>query len=156
MNRPKRLIAVPETAAPHAPLRVAKLPQFQPIEIREFSVERTERCAWLARRAVREALAAWGLLGLLDEVELMVSEAVTNVFTHTAGTGPITFSLQRVERGVLVVVDDQDPTPMPAPALPERLDHSGRGVFLALNQAADYGQDLQTDGKHLWAQFAAA
>jgi anti-sigma regulatory factor (Ser/Thr protein kinase) len=158
VSRPKRLIPVPAGPHPDVPLRVAALPQFEAVEIREFSIERTGQCARYARAAVREALAEWGLLDLLDEVELMASEAVTNAYLHAKSENPIGLRLHRVTRGVLVVVDDADPTPIPAPSLPDRPegDEHRRGVFLALAQAADYGQDLQTDGKHLWAQFAAA
>lgn len=111
------------------------------------------RAAGLARAEVRRRLQDWDLPELLDAVELLTSEVVTNALLHT-GSSPV-LRLVREPGGVRVLVCDD------SPVVPVRRRHSaaattGRGVQLLQDLADDWGCDPQPTGKAVWFLVTAA
>ena len=103
-----------------------------------------------ARRFAHDCLTRWQLEKQADNVELVVTELVTNAIRH--GRGPVTLSIgRRLKR---IVVQVQDPSPeQPAPDQPDVLADSGRGLLLVEELAADWGSTPTDGGKRVWAEL---
>ncbi|MET7484383.1 ATP-binding protein [Streptomyces sp. NPDC005538] len=107
---------------------------------------RDPRAARVARMTVRAALTGHGRGELLDAVELLTSEMVTNAYLHTSG--PASLRLSALADGRLRVgVWDSHPR-IPAPfgeppcgrvPLPPADVHGGRGLFLVQEYANCWG-----------------
>ncbi|MFF3244814.1 SpoIIE family protein phosphatase [Streptomyces sp. NPDC002870] len=115
----------------------------------ELSLEPRE--AARARRLVRGQLRSWGLAGLNETVELLVSEVVTNAVRHTSGRRA---ELRLVRAGSLLCeVADEDHT------LPTLLDarwddEIGRGLRVLSTLAREWGTSRTTEGKTVWFELA--
>ncbi len=126
-----------------------------------------------ARLHARQVVWEWGLADLADNVELLVSELVTNAVRASADAAQsrrrrFRVGLMQVElhlacdrRSVLVQVQDSSPgTPARAEADAEAdLDgNSGRGLLLVEHLSARWGtQTLQASaGKVVWALVSQA
>ena len=112
----------------------------------------TSAAPGLARAAVRTALARWGRSELSDDVELAVSELVTNAVLH-AGSGPV-LTLRAYADGVRVEVADA------AQRLPTAREYgedsgTGRGLHLVDGLARSWGAEPTPAGKVVWAIFGA-
>ncbi|WP_159326975.1 ATP-binding protein [Streptomyces tendae] len=96
------------------------------------------RAARVARMTVRAALGGHGRHGVLDSVELLASELVTNAYRHTRG--PCSLRLTALSDGRLRVgVWDSSPH-VPAPfAEPQGDAESGRGLRLVQAYADSWG-----------------
>jgi serine/threonine-protein kinase RsbW len=104
----------------------------------------------LARRATRDALAAWQL-GLLEETAvLLVSELVTNAVRHARNTGTVTLELRSAGTRLRVEVQDADPQ-WPQPRNPAGCDESGFGFVLVDSLAGQWGVRQTPAGKVVWA-----
>lgn len=111
------------------------------------------RAARVARTTVRAALKGHGMAHVLDPVELLTSELVTNTYLHTKG--PASLRLTALGEGRLRVgVWDSHPY-IPAPfARPpgDRVppapagDVGGRGLFLVQELADSWGGWSLKDG----------
>ena len=112
-----------------------------------------------ARQFAAEALD--GLLGrtvpagLLDDVQLVVSELVTNAVR--AGSPAVRLAISLAEEGRLTirVTDAADGWPRPRDAATE--DPGGRGLALVSAIAASWGADTDGTGtttKTVWAELA--
>ncbi|MFE9257622.1 SpoIIE family protein phosphatase [Streptomyces sp. NPDC006879] len=107
-----------------------------------------------ARRQIRELLHDWTVRDQVDSAELMVSEMVTNVLTHTDGDallvaeamGELGTRRLRVE-----VADSSDE--LPHRRQPGEMASSGRGVLLMELLAHDWGVDPQGEGKSIWFEL---
>lgn len=103
--------------------------------------------ASVARRLVREALAAWDLSDLADDLTMVVSEVVTNTVVHAKSE--MTLSLHRQGRGVRGEVADQsDVWPAPLSAGPNA-EH-GRGLAIVAAYSERWGVSPAPDGKIVW------
>ena len=102
---------------------------------------------WHARELCRRRAE-----GLADDVELIVSELVTNAVVH--GSGRITLTLELVQDGVRVAVSDQGPG---EPTLRRSgPDGRGRGLVLVDLVAAEWGiRRLADGGKEIWCVVLA-
>jgi anti-sigma regulatory factor (Ser/Thr protein kinase) len=122
-----------------------------------FRLDPVPESAGRARRAVHALLAAWGLDRLADEVDVVVSELVTNALLHSGegpvgAEAPVRFDLV-VRAGRLTArVVDASPLP-PRPEEAEDTAESGRGLILVEALAADWGWEDLPDGKAVWAAF---
>lgn len=106
--------------------------------------------AALARRLAAEQLAEWGLDGLIDTAQLLVSEVVTNAVRHTAG--PILLSLTQYPTALRCDVEDSDPeTPQHKPGSEEA--ESGRGLVLLDALTMAWGSRRTPDGKSIWFEL---
>jgi anti-sigma regulatory factor (Ser/Thr protein kinase) len=120
-------------------------------------VETAPRCA---RGILAAALAQWGLPGLREPGEEIISELVTNAIaaSHRAappGTGPlpVTVWITAGNGELCIRVWDPDPAPPPAdPSLPGDLAESGRGLFIVAALASRWSwHPAPSGGKYVWA-----
>lgn len=116
-----------------------------------------------ARQYARQLLWKWGLKELIEPVELVVSELVTNAVRASGGLDPhprtseaalsvIRLWLRVEERGVLVQVWDASPS-SPERQEPGPAAESGRGLLLVEMLSAAWGAFELTHepGKVVWA-----
>lgn len=106
-----------------------------------------------ARRWVADRLAELRLDDLLDAVELLTSEVVTNAVIH-AGT-PMVLRLRPEGPGVEVEVEDGSAMP-PARRHYSATATTGRGVEVLETLADDWGWRPHERGKLVWFRVLAA
>ena len=108
-----------------------------------------------ARRCTRQALTAWRLGHVADDLELVVSELVTNAVRAAPGMQaavPVALYLA-LERGRLYVLAwDCCPD---LPVLRAHADdaESGRGLELVRALSSDWGASAEPGGKVVYAMF---
>jgi len=109
-----------------------------------------------AREAVRQALLAWQLPGLVDPVVLSASELVTNALLH--GTPPVALTLVRGSGELRMGVHDNNPKPPPLGSAEQSRDAtSGRGLSIVADLADAVGcEQVPDDGKIVYARFATS
>ena len=106
--------------------------------------------ATVARRVLRVLLASWNIRCILDDVELVTSELVTNVVRH--GAFPAELRVQWQDACVRVAVEDAHPMPPRQRDVPtEAVD--GRGLQIIDEIARDWGVDRAGGGKVVWADL---
>jgi len=109
------------------------------------------RSAGEARRFVDEVLAQWDCAQLLDDVQLLVSELVTNAVVHAGSEAQVAVRLLpdalRIE-----VVDRGGDAPLPSEVRPPSSPgaESGRGLFLVESLATTWGVERIEGGKSVW------
>jgi anti-sigma regulatory factor (Ser/Thr protein kinase) len=111
-------------------------------------LERDVDGQWVGRlrRISAAKLRAWGLISLLDDVRLLVSELVTNALRYGEG-GEIVFRLVITIQGVLIAVDDGSGR-RPRLGVVDDASETGRGLFLVAAIADDWG--VSPDGTTTW------
>jgi anti-sigma regulatory factor (Ser/Thr protein kinase) len=122
---------------------------------------RTERSLVLAaslgairegRLFARQVTLDWGLNDLIDDVQLGVSELITNAVVHAGTEVELTL---RLGEELTIEVFDADPElrhpSSPAPAGPgEALATSGRGLHIVAAVSDDWGVKSVPAGKIVW------
>ncbi|SRR6266536_79843 len=103
-----------------------------------------------ARLHTRLVLAEWGLAGLTDSVEIVVSELVTNAVAASQRlewlpAAPVRLWLFSDTTRVLIAVWDADPH-LPARSQVDELAESGRGLLLVENLTTEW--DAYTTPHH--------
>ncbi|MFF8512980.1 ATP-binding protein [Streptomyces sp. NPDC015492] len=123
-----------------------------------FSLPPSPAAVPVARRQVREAIAAWPAVPAASEAahtaELVVSELVTNAVRY-AGHQPISVVTQLSDAVLRVEVSDASPT-LPTAALPDEDSEGGRGLFLVGVLADRFGTEPTGSGKCCWAEIDVA
>lgn len=117
-----------------------------------------------ARLHARHLLWEWELNDLAADIELLVSELVTNAVKATAGQQQAAIRLQLSSDNTRVRVEvwDADPQP-PAPkdltedGTPDLHEERGRGLFLvaALSSRWDWYPTRDPPGKVVWCELEA-
>jgi serine phosphatase RsbU (regulator of sigma subunit)/anti-sigma regulatory factor (Ser/Thr protein kinase) len=102
------------------------------------------------RAMVRERLRDWGLTGISDTVELLVSELVTNALVH--GVGQISLRLIRASTLLCEVRDDGKELPYLRSA--DDNAESGRGLQLVSFLAERWGNRRTENGKVVWFEHS--
>ena len=106
-----------------------------------------------ARSFVRAELSAQGLPDLVDDVELVVSELVTNAVLH-AGTA-LVVTLSEDGARVLLTVRDHTPRFGPLVRTVTPSDTQGRGLMITEMISDDWGVEIaSTSAKSVWASFS--
>ncbi|MFF3243786.1 SpoIIE family protein phosphatase [Streptomyces sp. NPDC002870] len=109
------------------------------------------------RRFARAQAVDWGLEKLTDELELLVSEIVTNALIH--GQSAVDVRIRKYEDRLRVEVRDNEPhPPIPAAILDieeTRNDEaeSGRGLLIVDAIASDWGSSPTGRGKTTWFEM---
>ncbi|MGA5731330.1 ATP-binding protein [Streptomyces seoulensis] len=118
------------------------------------TLPRAPESARTARRLVHAALSAWGLHDLADDSLLIVSELVANAVRH-ARRGSIRVMVERLTpHTIRVAVADFSPD-RPEPSPPTTDAEDGRGLFLVMTLAMNWGTDERRWGKVVWAELEA-
>ena len=102
-----------------------------------------------ARRLVREKLDEWGMAGLSDTAELLVSELVTNAQRY--GHSPVELDLLKTDRLLVEVGDGLDVVPQVRRA--RDTDEGGRGLQLVNQLASRWGTRATPVGKIVWFEL---
>lgn len=102
------------------------------------------------RRLTKARLAYWGLAGLADDVELLVSELVTNAIKHSRGT-EITMTLE-LNDGVLRLGVSDETGRFPLIQQPDDDAECGRGLQLVqcITQQHGGAWGIRPDGTSTW------
>lgn len=118
---------------------------------RRFPRRRTSVGA--SRDFVVDVLAEWQLTPLIDDIRLCVSELATNALLHGVPPGrEFAVRLRATQDLVHLEVRDSGGG-RPEVTCPAEEGCSGRGLFLVVELAADFGVDHHTIGKTVWAAF---
>lgn len=106
-----------------------------------------------ARGHTVNVLREWGMSGLAEDAETIVSELVTNAVpaARKSGRCPVV-SFRLTLQGSRLLIEVSDPSPAP----PARGDaapgaESGRGLLIVDALAAEWGWRPQNAGKTVWA-----
>lgn len=129
-------------------LLVARVRDLDPDEVATCPLPADPRFVSHARRFVRTTLASWGLTGLVDSTQLIVSELVTNALKH--GWPPVELRLLRGRTLVVEVADGSPATPAPRTATPD--EDTGRGLQLIKRFAYRWGTRPTPYGKIVWVE----
>jgi anti-sigma regulatory factor (Ser/Thr protein kinase) len=121
------------------------------------------------RHAIGDWLREWDLVALVDDVELVASELITNAILHAGGD--IVVVLERLGGGIRVLVRDGRPDLVPARRAPLLVDRSGdehldrlaqsmfeatttgRGLLLVDAFADAWGVQTGPTSKEVWAEL---
>ena len=118
------------------------------------TVVRRRDAAVLARRYARAQCTGHTPPTLVEDVELVVSELVTNAMRH--GRGQIRMHLEVAPDRVVVGVQDQGGG-QPSPRLPDATDVNGRGLALVAILATEWGVRAGPGGgKVVWCVLTPA
>lgn len=104
-----------------------------------------------ARKMVGDQLCAWGMSALVDDAELITSELVTNAMAH--GGGVIELRLAALPNSIRISVVDHDLNAIPQVTGERGLQVGGRGLSIVAQVSSDWGYELTTDGKEVWAEL---
>lgn len=104
-----------------------------------------------ARHAACDALRAWELADLVDDVQLAVAELVANAVRHSDTAVEVV--LERHADRLEVSVLDPQPRMLPPRTTDEHLPETGRGLRLVGAVAHDWGVEPAGDGKRVWCSF---
>ncbi|MEY9211348.1 SpoIIE family protein phosphatase [Thermobifida halotolerans] len=103
----------------------------------------------LARRLIRTTLTEWGLPSLIDLVELLATELVTNAVRYASR--PIDLRLLRTDILLCEVTDDDQHRPVLRQA--STTDEGGRGLQLVSSLSRRWGASAKTTGKVVWFEL---
>ncbi|MCZ4123669.1 ATP-binding protein [Streptomyces sp. H39-S7] len=118
------------------------------------ALERDPDGQWVGRlrRISTSKLRSWGLVALLDDANLLVSELVTNALRYGEG-GEIEFRLVITLQGLLLAVNDGS-AHRPQLRVAGDSSETGRGLFLVAALADDWG--VSADGTTTWCTLSIA
>ncbi|KOG21987.1 ATP-binding SpoIIE family protein phosphatase [Streptomyces viridochromogenes] len=131
-------------------LLMARLNGIEPEDVAEWRLPLDPVEARRARAVVREQLHDWGLGGLADSAELMVSELVTNAVRHSHSR-PVELRLVRGDTLLCEVDDDDHDLPTLLNAGPT--DDVGRGLRVVSVLARAWGASRTSTGKAVWFEL---
>ncbi|MFD4031657.1 SpoIIE family protein phosphatase [Streptomyces sp. NPDC058637] len=131
-------------------LLAARFDGIAPSDVAYWFLEPEDAAPGRARRLARRALSRWGLDDLADEVELLVSEVVTNAVRYAER--PVTLRLLRTDILRCEVGDDSPQLPRQRRA--RETDEGGRGLFLVNRLARRWGATRLSTGKVVWFEMA--
>ncbi|MGW8378764.1 SpoIIE family protein phosphatase [Streptomyces sp. ODS28] len=131
-------------------LLAARFDGIAPSDVAYWFLDPRAQTAGQARRLARRALARWGLDELTDQVELLVSEVVTNAVRYAER--PITLRLLRTDVLRCEVGDDVPQLPRLRQA--RATDEGGRGLYLVNRMARRWGATRLSTGKVVWFELS--
>jgi len=129
-------------------LMLARVRELTPDEMAAWTLPAEPSAVREVRHGVRATLDRWGLAGLADTSELIVSELVTNAVNHARG--PIEVRLLR-GRSLVCEVGDAS-FAIPTLRDPDTGADAGRGLRLVDRLAYRWGHRPTPGGKVVWAE----
>ncbi|MEV6593678.1 ATP-binding protein [Streptomyces acidicola] len=109
----------------------------------------------LLRKAAVTQLDQWGMRGVAEEAELLVTELATNVIKHVGEGTSATLILESQSERLRVEVHDKSRT-VPSPRAADCDEECGRGLHLLAALAVDWGTVLTAAGKAVWCEISFA
>lgn len=109
----------------------------------------------VARRVLGELLVSWAAERFHDDASLLVSELVTNVVRHVAGTANMVLEVRLSGPGLRVGVVDSSALPPQTRRTPAT-DPGGHGMLLVAAVADRWGSERHRGGKRVWFELRAA
>jgi len=131
-------------------LLMARIRGLTPDNVGDWTLEPQPTSVARARELAREQLLTWGLDGLVDTTELLVSELVTNALRH--GYGDIRLRLLLDSTLVCEVWDSALMQPRRRRA--RDTDEGGRGLQLVAMLSQSWGSRRTHRGKTVWFELA--
>lgn len=116
-----------------------------------LSIPHDPRAVSVVRATIRSILAAARLNCMVDTVELLVSEVVTNAYRHSPTETYV--SMQRTPEDFRVTVWDHGPG-TPKSRTPADSDEGGRGLGIVEACADEWGVRDYPHGKAVWFSIA--
>lgn len=138
-----------------SPVRTAAVTGSATGEVRSLRLGPESISARIARRFAIDAGAEWHLPATVtDQVQLVVSELVTNAVLHARTA--IQLRLALLDRQIRVEVHDESPTApdLTAPARSVLADH-GRGLTTVQGLTDEIGIEQNERGKAVWATISS-
>jgi anti-sigma regulatory factor (Ser/Thr protein kinase) len=127
-------------------------------DVARMAIQRYDLQAVAAvRHRLRDLLGRWNAESILDELELVLSEIVTNALIH--GQSDVDVRMRRHVGGIRVEVQDSSPQP-PVPTVIVADDvmnaeaESGRGLLIVDALAKAWGSSPAGRGKTTWIEMA--
>ncbi|MEU9168807.1 SpoIIE family protein phosphatase [Streptomyces sp. NPDC048420] len=142
------LLPTDQQAADDAAFLVARLHALPADRMASWPLPEDPKAASLARRHVREQLAAWDLEELIPTAELLVSELVGNVVRHARG--PVRLRLLHTAELICEVYDGSQT--MPRIRRATETDEGGRGLQLISALSTRWGARFTPTGKCIWTE----
>ncbi|MCX5399428.1 SpoIIE family protein phosphatase [Streptomyces sp. NBC_00102] len=133
-------------------LLAARFDGIAPNDVAYWSLDPEDSAPSRARKLARGALERWNMEHLSDEVELLVSEVVTNAVRYAER--PVTLRLLRTDILRCEVGDDSPQLPRQRRA--RETDEGGRGLMLVNRLARRWGATRLSSGKVVWFEMAMA
>ncbi|MFF8437868.1 SAV_2336 N-terminal domain-related protein [Streptomyces bacillaris] len=121
-------------------------------DVAYWILERDARSPGRARRRVRETLARWELDDLVEIIELLVSEVVTNAARHSSR--PVTLRLFRTDVLRCEVGDDSPRLPRLQRPWDDADATDGMGLYLLEKLSRRWGVTRLSAGKVVWFEYA--
>ncbi|MFJ5549781.1 SpoIIE family protein phosphatase [Streptomyces sp. NPDC093225] len=131
-------------------LLMARVQGLPPDAVGDWSLPREPRSVGRARELARQRLLSWGLEGLVDTTELLVSELVTNALRY--GEGEIRLRLL-LDRTLVCEVWDGGLV-QPRRRRARDTDEGGRGLQLVGLLSTGWGSRRTPRGKTVWFDLA--
>jgi PAS domain S-box-containing protein len=126
------------------------------LAVRFEGIPKEDVCSWTldahpaivrhTRELARKTLVTWGLNDLIDTVELLVSELVTNALRYGAGD----IGLRLIRAGSLLCEVRDDGHELPTLRHAELTDENGRGLQLVAALSERWGTQRTRTGKVVW------
>ena len=115
-------------------------------------VPSTPEAVGAARRTIVRQLEAWGIDDVIDDMQIVVSELITNAVRY--GENPVEFRLSIRGPFVRIEVIDANTADIPLPRQAADSESTGRGMPLIDALAAEWGVEVSTTNKTVWAELA--
>ncbi|MGW2954813.1 ATP-binding protein [Streptomyces eurythermus] len=109
----------------------------------------------LARGFVTDVLGCCSAPSLGEDVQVVVSELVTNAVTASAGGTNVSVRLRREPGRLVIEVGDQVEA-LPVLRRPSLANPRGYGLFLVASVSKRWGAYGDEEGKVVWSELAAA
>ncbi|MFH9970175.1 SpoIIE family protein phosphatase [Streptomyces mirabilis] len=129
-------------------LLLVRTRSLRPAQVASWTLPGDQTAVRSARHMAAFQLTEWGLEGLKDPTELIVSELVTNAVRHS--TGPI--GLRLIQHQVLTCEVFDTDVNHPRLRRARITDENGRGLFLVSQLSGRWGARSVSDGKVVWAE----
>ncbi|MFE4959843.1 SpoIIE family protein phosphatase [Streptomyces sp. NPDC056653] len=129
-------------------LLLARTLSLSPTQVTSWTLPNDQTAIPNARHMATRQLTEWGLEGLQDSTELIVSELVTNAVRHS--TDPIGLRLIHHQALTCEVSDTDVNSPRLRHA--RTTDENGRGLFLITQLTRRWGARPESGGKVIWAE----